>query len=447
MSTQPALHLSSAALSGHERAPSAKAASVAGLTLNGWILFLMSLLVVASGFSALRPRILGLALHPYLVPMAAALPLVVLARIGLFPVKVLAALVVFNVMYCFSALSGGGAPLGEIFKVGSGFLTIITCALLVRKRGDFVAGALGLSIAIMVLALRGLQEDVGSGGVQVMQDANKNTYSLFALPAILMAGFIVSRMKSTSVTVKGLFIGCTMPALAAIFLSANRSGYLGAVLIGFLLFWDRRGKGMLIVGAVAGAIILWMANYADTTVFDERMRQTVEGTQSDDLRVAIAQTCVWIALENPVIGVSPEQLPFEIGQRTNVGHSFHINYLNAHNVFAHVAAASGLICFAALLAVGFTMWTLERANGKGFGSKEDPARQARSLMRMMVTLWAVRGMFTHEILYNPACNIALGLCVGLFIMSQTMPSGDDAAKENPSRSQLPRNGPPAVPVA
>ena len=413
------------------------------MTFNGLVLFVTCLLVVGSGFLNLRPEIMGLALHPYLVPVAIALPLVVLARITMFPIRVLVSLLVFTSMYCFSVLSGTGLPMGEIFKLASGVLTIVVCALLVRRRGDFVAGALGLTIAIGILAARGLQESPG-GGVDPMEGANKNSYSMFALPAILMAGFISTRMQSVPAVVKGLLVAGTLPALAAIFMSSNRSGYLGAALIGLMLFWDRRGRGMFVVAAVAGAIMLWMSNYGDTTVFDERMKQTVEGTQSDDLRVAIAVSCTWIALENPIIGVSPSELPREIGRRTNVEHLHHINYLDSHNVFAHVAAGSGLICLAALLAVGVTMWTLRSADGRKLTKEDGDARVALTLVRMMVVLWAVRGMFTREVLYNPSCTIGLGLCLGLFIVAQTALAGEGAASAKSSPAKLSGEGLPAV---
>lgn len=445
MSSQPALNLSAAALPAFPRAATQKKESISGLTLNGLLLFVTCMLVVASGYLNLRPQIMGLSLHPYLVPMALALPLALLARINLFPVRVLVSLSVFTGMYFFSVFSGTELPMAEIFKLGSAVLTILSCALLVRRRGDFVAGALGLSIAIAILAARGLHDAPG-GGVDPMEGANKNSYSMFALPAILMAGFISTRMREVPIVVKGLLVAGTLPALAAIFMSSNRSGYLGCALIGFMLFWDLRGRGMFVVAAVTGAVVMWMSSYGDTTVFDERMRQTVEGTDSDDLRKAIAVTCTWIALENPIIGVSPSELPWEIGRRTNVAHVQHINFLDSHNVFAHVAAGSGLICFAALLAVGVTMWTLRAADGHKLTKQDGEARRALSLVRMMVVLWAVRGMFTREILYNPSCNIGLGLCLGLFIVAQAALANADADSAKSSPPRLPREGLPAVPM-
>src|SRR6478736_6468975 len=114
------------------------ALSVRGLSATGVLLFITSVLVVASGYTSLRPDVMGLALHPYLVPVALALPFVVMARIVEFPVRILAALLVFTFMYSFSLVNGVSVGVGEIFKMCSGVVTIIACALLVRRRGDFV---------------------------------------------------------------------------------------------------------------------------------------------------------------------------------------------------------------------------------------------------------------------------------------------------------------------
>lgn len=445
MSTQPAMPLSSTALPAYPRASTNRKMSISGLSMTGGLLFLVSFLVIGSAYMSLRPEVMGLALHPYLVPLAFAFPLVLLARIMEFPVRVLAALLVFTFMYCFSVLNGSGLPLGEIFKIVSAVVTIVTCALLVRRRGDFVAGALGLSIALAFLAWTGLQEDTTTG-VEAMDSGNKNAYSLYALPTLLLAGYVSTRMKTVPIPIKAILLACVLPILAAIFMSANRSGYLGAVVIGFMLFWDRRGRGMFVVAAVAGAVVIWISNYGDTKVFDERMKQTVEGTESDDLRIAILKTCMAITLENPIIGISPDELTKEIGRRTSVD-GLHHSFLDSHNVFAHVAAGSGLICLAALLAVGFMLWTLKPADGRKYTGRDDPARQALSLVRMMVVVWVVRGVFTREILYNPACNIAIGLCIGMYILAQSVPADAKKAKQKSSPSPSPPGHPLAVPTA
>jgi len=401
-------------MSAHAQAAAARRKlSIAGLSLNGILLFGTGVLVVASGFKSLRPDVGGLALHPSLVPIALAFPFVLMARIGDFPLRALVAMVLFFGMYCFSVLNGAGIALGEISKAASAFVTIVSCALLVRKRGDFVAGALGLNIAIAMLALHGLRNETVVG-VEAMEGANKNSYSLFALPAMLLAAYVMLQFKTVPVWIKTLFMICVVAALAAIFMSGNRSGYLCAVLVGVMVFWNRRGKGLLLVALIAGVVGVGIAQFGDTTVLDRRLKQTVEGNSSDDMRVQIIVTCLKLGLENPVIGVSPQNLKFEIGR--NIVFVFRQPMIDSHNVFAHVFAGSGIICFGALIAFGWALWTWKPRDGGPIGGKGTPRRETLRLVRMLLFLWIVRGLFTREIMYNPSFNIAFGLAIGLLIL-------------------------------
>lgn len=395
-------------------------ASIAGLSLTGIWLFITSMLVVASGFEGMRPEVGGLLVHPYLVPVALAFPFVVMARIAEFPVRILVALLVFTAMYSFSAVNGGSLAVGEIFKTGTSVVSIVTVALLVRKRGDMVAGALGLAIAIAILAVNGLK-DPTEGGVQAIQGANKNSYSLFALPAILMSGYIALRMDTVPKFVKTILVASMLPALAAIFMSGNRSGYVGALVVGLMLFWDRRGKGLLLVGFISAAVAFWIVQYGSTKVLDEKVNETVKGYEGDRVRKDIMWTCLDIGMENPIIGISPQVLPFEIGRRLSLRHNYQV--IEAHNIFAHLFGASGVLCLGALFAVGWTMYAWKPRGGGKVGGADDPLRDAVRLMRMMIVLWFVRGNFTRDILFNPSFNIGLGLAIGLCMLAETARKG------------------------
>jgi hypothetical protein len=214
---------------------------------------------------------------------------------------------------------------------------------------------------------------------------------------------------------KSMLVACTLPSLVAIFMSGNRSGYLGAAFVGLMLFRDRRIKGLIFVAAIAGAVVFWLTQWGTTEVFDEKVQQTMQG-YGTQTRVDITLACWEIGLENLLTGVSPQQLPFEIGRRAGVrGHE---QFLDSHNVFGHVFAATGGVTFLALMAVGWTMCAWRARNGVKIGGDDDPLRNGRRLIRMMVALWVLRGIFTREILYNPSFNIALGLCIGLCLLAE-----------------------------
>ena len=121
-----------------------------------------------------------------------------------------------------------------------------------------------------------------------------------------------------------------------------------------------------------------------------------------------------------MIGVSPQRLPMEIGRHLSVIFNGQ-RVIDSHNVFGHVIAACGLICFGALLALGWTLWNWRPYDGSKVGGKDDSLRQARSLLRMMIARWVLRGMFTREILYNPSFNIALGLAIGYCLLADAQP--------------------------
>ena len=389
--------------------------SVAGLSINGVLLFATSFLVIASGFTSMRPDIMGLRLHPFLIPVGIAFPVVLATRISEFPPRIMTSLMIFTGIYTFSIFNGRTFDFGEVFKVLTSIVTIITCALLVRKRGDMVAGSIGLSLAIALLAVKGLQEPMTRHGIEVMEGTNKNSYSMFALPAILLAGYVPLRMPTVPLVFRAILIATSLPSLVVIFMSGNRSGYVCAALVGLMLFWDRRGKGLLMVGGIAAAVMFFIVNFGTTKIFDEKVKETMSGYGGDRLRQDIILSCIDIGFENPLIGVSPQTLPWEIGRRIQVKHGESV--IESHNVFAHIWGASGILCFMSLLAVAWTMCAYKPKNGVRIGGAEDPLRDAVKLLRMMVILWAARGFFTRDILYNPSFCIGLGLAIGLCMLA------------------------------
>lgn len=387
-----------------------------GLTLTGVLLFVIGVLVVASGYVALRPQVMGVSLHAALVPMAAAFPLVLLARGSRLPMRVMIGLIAFTSIYSISVINGASVAMGEIIKIGSTFATIVTCTLLVRSRADFIAGSLGLALGVAALAIPGITAASGTlEGVEVLEGANKNTYSMFALPIVLLSGYIYLNMPISRL-VKWVLIACSTNSLLVIFMSANRSGYVGAALVALMLFWNRRGRGMilvLIVGAVVGG---WVVYSGNEKAFDRRLQQTVQGNKSDDLRKSLAIGSIRIALENPIMGVSPQRVPHamarELARLTGESRAM----IASHNILAQIAAGSGLLCLAALLYLGWALCNPCPLPATS-NPKTDPVRQVRRLMRMMIILWLVRGMFTHEIHFNISFNIAIGLILGLFILT------------------------------
>lgn len=384
------------------------------LTATGVLAFLTGFSVLASGISSLRPEIGGLLLQPCLIPLGLAMPFVLLTRLGEFPGRILGFLALFTAMYCFSALGG---HLGEIAKALSAMVMIVVPALLIKSRKDFIAGALGMILAVGLLGFRGLEAgQVDSYGINPMEDvANKNSYSLYALPAILLAGASLIRFRSLSWWIK-VIIGVSITATSiSIAVSGNRSGWLGLAFVGLLLMKDRKLAGTLTVLLIAIGAGYWITNFANTSVAERRLEETQEGTSSDKLRLELIRNAFVVSLEHPLLGVSPEHLPFELGRLSKISE---VAWIDPHNVFGHVAGGSGLICLLGLIGAGWSMWHWP-ISAK---TRKDPSASmyiaAVKVMHSMLILWVVRGMFSREILYNPGVCIGLGIAIGWCMYEQ-----------------------------
>jgi len=379
------------------------------LTVHGIVLLVIGLLMATSAFERFRIPVGALQVHLYLVLMAPFFLYMVATNIREFPGVPLAALLVFCGMYIISTLSGGGFAYGEVLKICASAATLVTAALMVRSESDFSAGVIGLSVAVGFLAFFNL-ETADRLGRNLMETGNKNAYSLYALPAMLLAGAVLVQKRHSTLLINGILAVCTFGPLVVIFMGANRSGWLGCALIALMLMILRgfNARGVVIVGVLGYATYFAITNFGTTSVFEFRVKQTLEGSTSDVNRKALVIAALKIGMDNPVVGVSPQQLPFELGREMESG-----EYSAPHNVLGQLVGGSGLICTAALAFVAISLWRL-KPPGRA-PQISDAFKAARSVLRMMLVLWAFRGMFTAEILYSPAFSMAIGLLIGLCV--------------------------------
>ncbi|HEX4143239.1 MAG TPA: O-antigen ligase family protein [Pirellulales bacterium] len=396
------------------------------LTFCGCFLFLTCFLMFGSGFKAFRPEVMGLLVHPFLIPIAIVSPFLLVSRLKWFPVRALTALTIFFILYSMSSLGGGRAGLSEIVKVATSGVAIIATALLIRSRADFVAGVIGLGLASATMALVGLRSSGNAyGGVAALDVGNKNAFSLFVLPAILLCGFVFFetpvKSKTLGFLLKAICVLSIGACVLAIFLSANRSGWLGCVIIGAMLLKEKKLYGFLLVGVLAAGVVYLMMSLHLTDVFERRWNQTfVVKNDSDEERGEIVKACLKIGLENPIAGVGANKLAAAIGAIVGAKYAG-LNAIESHNVFAHVWGASGIFCF---MSLGYVMWSLcymptpPRKNDLALAAE---FTQAQRLLRMMVVLWAIRGAFTSAILYNPGFSMGLGLAIGLCALLAAKP--------------------------
>jgi O-antigen ligase len=377
------------------------------LSSGGIVLLITSLLLAGSAFPSARVDLGGFLLHPCLLTMP-VLVIIGMPRLRLINRRVLLAALIFMLLFAISTTQQPGMA-SEIVKPLVIFVLMFLSSLAVRNERDFRVAVGALAIVSLVLAVKaqGSQAAMGVRGLNpFMGIGNKNTYSLYSLPLFLLGGWLL--VEKTGWRLR-LLIGVSLLAtLAATFETANRSGWLGLVLIGVMLVgYGRRIRAVVIVGLLAGSTYYVVDRYLSASVFEARLQQTKEGVSSDTLRVDLVKASFQLALENPLFGASPQRLPYELASRTHFEHNI---VVDPHNVFGYVLGGSGFPATFAILAWLYTMWRRPRGT---LATRDPAARSAHGLLRMMVVLWIVRGMFSAEILVLPAFAIAFGLALGL----------------------------------
>jgi hypothetical protein len=379
------------------------------LTANGVLTFFLGASLVASGFSAGRFDFGGLKVHPYLAVVAVIFLPLAAARLRFIPVRLVVVLAAFGAFY-FASTIVGGVAVHDLLKFTSSIVTILTMAMLVRSRKDFVAGALGMTLAIGSLAMRGLKTDMSGGLEGAIENANRNAYSLYALPCVLMSGFILLRIKGLDLWIRCLLVGGVLAVILGISLNLNRSGWLGLALITTLLLYERSFKAAAAFAVIGAALGIAMSIFFDLSHVQDRLVATRQGLTSDDLRWKLILYSIEIGMENPLFGASPQGLGHELAARLGVPGSS----IETHNVFAHIFGGCGVICLLLMFYCGFLMWN--RRLPRLPPNRLATFREARRVMRYMLILWLLRGFFSHEILYSPAFCMGLGLCTGLCLL-------------------------------
>ena len=381
-----------------------------GISWGGILLFLIGVLLATSADDDLRIYIGPLRMHACLIPLAIVGPLLFLSRLHSFPWKILVALAAFALFFSLSSI---GSNWGIIAKLLASEFTLVSSALLIRTRADILAGALGMCLSTALLGLVGLLSVVDAEVGVLAFGTNKNVYSLFALPALVLAGNAIVRPGNIALRI--LFSFCAAAIVTTIVLSANRSGWLGVAVIALLLCGTERLRGSVVVVTLGLAITYFVINYADTTVYSSKLQQIAEGKTADQLRLQVLTACIQIGIDYPIAGVSPDALPFAIGRHLGVENTH--GPVSAHNIVGFLIGGCGLVCFTAFVILGITLWNVH-PSAEQCDTEDVDFRAARRILRMMIVVWIVRGLFTEEILYNPSFCMALGMSLGACLIRE-----------------------------
>ncbi len=375
------------------------------------VLFLSVLSIAGSAFAWMRVGVGGLQMHPFMVPVG-LLFLLALPQLWLVPVRIRLAGAVFFVIYVLSMLQGGPGASGEAVKVGASLVTMLAIAIPVARSGAHGPVVLALSMAAALMSIKGLVAGPqGLEGVNPVDIANKNAFSLYALPALLVGGhFLLDHHAEVRKWIRWAILACMLLTLLAVFSGANRSGWLGVLLIATMLLIRGRSvrTALLLLALSAGAYAL-VVNFSNVDVIEHRIDLTRQGYQSDRGRQELLREALQIGVENPLLGVSPQQLPYDLARRLR----FPIDAIDPHNVLGLIAGGCGILGLAALIGLGWSLWT--RAPARRARQLSPAARSGHALLRMTLILWVVRGMFSREVLYSPTFAVAIGLGIALCV--------------------------------
>ena len=389
------------------------------LSLWGVYAFLLGLSVGLSGVRTARVEIIGLFVQPYLLLALPVLPYLIVTRAQRIPLRAASLLAVFCFIF---VLAGLGTPnfVKDATKLITSVAAIAAAAMMIDRRSDFIAGAVGMALALAATGIRGLGVD--APGAEVTVEAlgglgNKNAYSIYALPVLLFAGFVVLRFKAGIWLnlAKVIMIASSLIIVATIFSSGNRSGYAGCAIIGVVLFWNRKLTGLIFVSLLTVGVSAWLIHTNGFQQLYDKWNdsfaspETTNVARSDDIRRTLIMNCVKLGLENPILGVSPYQAGFEIVRGTKVEE---VGAADPHNVFAQVVAGCGFICLFAMIGFGIAISRWSGPDRPLLLSTAD-GRAMLWLLRWLAISWAFRGMFATDVLYGPSFCLAFGWAMGL----------------------------------
>ncbi len=377
------------------------------ISRSGWVLAFATLLLALSAFPMFRVEIDGLQVHP--INFAAPIILLIgLNRLRSVPQHITASLFLVLALFSLTALI---EPRGTsvTFKFAASMVIVFAGALGIRTRADFRAIGLAFVMAAAAISLRGLVTgDLESPeGINPLQGiANKNAFSMYLLPAVLIGAHTLVTQKS-ALLYRWLLIGGILLTILATFSSGNRSGWLGMIAIGAVLGLKSIGRirNLLLISVIVVTGMLLIENFGNTRVIEVRANKTEAGYSSDSYRLWILEQSLEIGWEHPLLGVSPQRIPTQVAIRSPNGFA-----PSTHNVFATIFAGGGFSLVFAFLILALSMWFRP---AWGAAAQPGSARHAHSLLRIMLVLWCLRGFFSEEILYSPAFSLGIGLCLGL----------------------------------
>lgn len=380
--------------------------------------FLVSLLFVFSISVDYRINVGGLLVHPFLMLLPFAIFFTGF-RVFKIPIRVLAPLLIFLLVFSVASLQNEN-PAQEVLKVSASVLTFLFFSTAVRTEKDFRMIGLGIvacAVVIGYLAFNiGPEQQLGSRleGINALEGlGNKNAQSLFTLPGLFLCILLLvwslrrRNMPLTILLLSGMFF-----IVISIFLSANRSGWvgLGIIMLVYFVYFRLSFNLFFVTGVLFFFSYLGMDRYA-ADIVDRKTEQTLEGYESDQGRKILIKESLLVGLENPLMGVGMDQLHRRMNRAVHRS-SLEFGITDTHFLIGYLFGATGIF------SVLFFFLFLIRLTGeiKVRGNRLKLVEDPRILLSGFVMLFIVRSFFTREILYSPTFMGTMGLLYGYYLM-------------------------------
>ncbi len=287
---------------------------------------------------------------------------------------------------------------------------VLVGALLPKTVADIQAGAAGMGFAACMMAGRVLTSTgTAVGGTSFIEMGNKNQYSLFALPPLLLMGYFVLGYRGSK-TLKLIYTAGIVILLTTNLVRGNRSGWAAGAL-GLVALYVLSGAGAKfrgwIFGAVAALGIYYMVGSFGADVVEERIELTQSGYKSDEKRKELFVESIKLGVQHPLLGVGPLRLKELLTRKIPSGTTYRA--VSPHNMTAYVVGGMGLFGVVSLLWFLWTLWKTPkpRVVGKRF------VMSPTAFIRVAILLFVFRGQFTEAILWSLPFGLLLGLAVAL----------------------------------
>jgi len=240
-----------------------------------------------------RIQFAGLYVHPYLLAIP-VFGLIFSLQLHKIDFKLLLIIIIFTFIFFLVNLSDAN-PFIELLKIAATFLTFIFFSKTVKDRKDLELVGLGLLVCALVISVKSIVESFETdtsrlSGIYVFEGiGNKNSQSLYTLPGLFFAMYFLGGSFIKRRKLRLLFYASSILTIVlSLALSANRSGWISAILIIiFGLLWNKFSIKFVIMFVVLSSFGYYLIDAYAHDIVAHKIEVTEKGYASDEGRIEL----------------------------------------------------------------------------------------------------------------------------------------------------------------